>query len=56
MKKIIALISSTVGSFLGWWLGDRFGFVTACYLSILGMGLGLYLGRRLWQAYDNYFE
>jgi hypothetical protein len=36
-----------VGSWLGWWLGDHVGLMTAFILSMIGAGFGLYYGRRL---------
>ena len=49
MTKIIVMITSTVGSGIGWWLGDSFGIMTAFMLSIVGLAVGIYGGKRLAQ-------
>lgn len=49
MTKIIVMLTSTVGSGVGWWLGDSFGIMTAFMLSIVGMGVGMWSGKRLAQ-------
>lgn len=54
MKKGIVFVSTTLVSYFGWWLGSLVGFITACYLSILGMGVGLYIGRKVCQKYEDY--
>lgn len=51
MTKIIVMITSTVGSGVGWWLGDSFGIMTAFMLSIVGLALGVYAGKRLAQRW-----
>jgi hypothetical protein len=49
MKKIIVAIITIICGWLGWWLGDLFGLMTAFMLSMAGTGLGIYFGRRLIQ-------
>jgi uncharacterized membrane protein YjjP (DUF1212 family) len=51
METLIVLISSTVFSALGWWIGDFIGMGTAFVLSIVGTAVGVYLGRRFVQDY-----
>lgn len=46
MTKLFGFIGATVGSSLGWWLGQRAGLMTAFLLSTVGAGIGLYFGRR----------
>jgi uncharacterized membrane protein YbhN (UPF0104 family) len=46
MKKLLALVGSTLGSSLGWWLGTGGGFMAAFLLSVVGGGLGIYAGFR----------
>ena len=46
MKKLLALVGSTAGSSLGWWLGTRGGFMAAFMLSVVGAGFGIYAGFR----------
>jgi hypothetical protein len=47
MKKLVALVFSTMGSALGWWLGSYAGIMTAYMMSMLGFGIGLWAGARL---------
>jgi hypothetical protein len=51
MEKLLILILTTVGGYLGWWLGEPVGFMTAFMLSIVGSGLGLYVSRRIVRDY-----
>ncbi|HEY1951982.1 MAG TPA: hypothetical protein VGG76_04190 [Gemmatimonadaceae bacterium] len=52
MGKLFAFIGSTIGGYIGWALGARFGFTTAFMVSMVGTGLGIYYGRRVAQYYD----
>ena len=52
MAKLLGWIGATLGSALGWWLGAPAGMMTAFFVSVLGTGVGLYLGR--WVA-TEYF-
>ncbi len=47
MKKVIIMITTTVGSAVGWWLGSDFGIMTAFMVSIVGFALGVYYGNKL---------
>lgn len=47
MTKIFGLVGSFLGGTVGWWLGAFVGIMTAFSLSIVGTGLGLYIGRRV---------
>jgi hypothetical protein len=38
-----------IGGYLGWGLGDYIGIMTAVLLSAVGTGLGLYIGRLLYE-------
>lgn len=51
MKKICLLVSITLCSWLGWWLGDQFGMMTAYLLSFVGSILGVFVGCRLNRDY-----
>ncbi len=46
MTKILATLGSFVGGSIGWWMGAGFGTMTAFMLSIVGTGVGIYLGRQ----------
>jgi hypothetical protein len=49
--KWLGWIGSIVGSYAGWYLGAPDGIMTAFMLSMVGMGAGLYLGRRVARDY-----
>lgn len=49
--KWLGWIGSIVGSYAGWCLGAPVGIMTAFMLSMVGMGAGLYLGRRVARDY-----
>jgi hypothetical protein len=54
VKGLLAFVGMTVGSYVGWWLGDQVGFITACFASVIGTAAGLYAGRLAFQRYDDY--
>jgi hypothetical protein len=47
MTKLCGFVGATIGSYVGWALGVRFGFMTAFFVSTIVSGVGLYLGRRV---------
>lgn len=47
MTKLIIFVGATVGSGIGWWLGDFVGMFTAFTLSMVGTGIGMYAGHRI---------
>jgi uncharacterized membrane protein YeaQ/YmgE (transglycosylase-associated protein family) len=44
---LLGLVGATVGGGFGWWLGARHGIMTAFILSMVGTGVGLYIGKRI---------
>jgi len=46
MSRMIDLLGMTVGGWVGWAIGDTISLFVAIILSIVGTGVGLYLGRR----------
>lgn len=52
MRKLLVLIGTTIGSGIGWWLGDKFGLMTAFMLSIVGTGVGMYYGIKMAKEYE----
>ena len=53
MNKLPIFVGMTVGGWMGWWLGERFGIMTAFVLSTLGSIGGVILG---WQIGRNWFS
>jgi cadmium resistance protein CadD (predicted permease) len=46
---ILILLAATIGGAIGWWLGEFVGFMTAFFLSVVGMAAGIYIARK-WAA------
>ena len=51
MKKIVLLLSITFFGWVGWWLGARFGIMTAYWISFAGSLAGVYVGCRINRDY-----
>jgi uncharacterized membrane protein YeaQ/YmgE (transglycosylase-associated protein family) len=51
MTKLLGFIGATVGSAVGWWAGAPVGTTTAFMLSMVGTGVGMYVGRRVGDHY-----
>jgi hypothetical protein len=47
MTKVLAFFGMSIGGWIGWALGAPMGMFAAFILSIVGTGLGLYLGKRI---------
>ncbi|MDD3179449.1 MAG: hypothetical protein PHQ04_03770 [Opitutaceae bacterium] len=47
MLKLFPLGGAMLGGYVGWFLGDRFGFGVAFVLSSIGSLVGVYLGWKL---------
>jgi len=47
MKKVLIIMSISIGAWIGWWLGKYVGFMTAYFLSVFGGSAGLYIGRKI---------
>ena len=52
LTKLLVFIGGTVGGGIGWWAGEKAGFMTAFIVSMVGTGLGIYAGKRLGDHYD----
>jgi hypothetical protein len=46
MGRMVDFLGMTLGGWLGWAIGDRLSLFVGILLSIVGTGVGLYLGRR----------
>jgi len=51
MAKLLYVILSTLGGWMGWALGDRFGIMAAFLLSLVGTAIGVYFARRINRMY-----
>ena len=51
MNKLCIFGGTTIGSYLGWFLGDRFGLMTAFWLSGAGSLLGVWAGWKIAQRF-----
>ena len=51
MKKLLLILSITIGGWIGWWIGEHIGIMTAYFLSVLGAAAGLYFGRKIMSNY-----
>jgi hypothetical protein len=51
MKKVLIIVSISIGGWIGWWLGDHFGLMTAYLLSVVGGAAGLCIGRKIMSDY-----
>ncbi len=51
MGKLAAFLGATVGGASGGWLGAKYGTMTGFFLSVLGTGIGIYLGKRWGDQY-----
>ena len=51
MGMILYLGLSTLGGWVGWALGNPFGFMTAFFLSMVGTAIGVYFARRISRTY-----
>jgi hypothetical protein len=47
LSTLLAWVAATILGGIGWWAGAMEGMFTAFVLSMVGTGVGLYLGRRL---------
>jgi hypothetical protein len=51
MERLLGFIGATVLGAVGWWIGGHAGFMTAFVLSMVGTGIGVYIGRRAARDY-----
>ena len=51
MEWLLGFVGATLLGSVGWWAGEYVGFMTAFVLSMVGSGVGLYLGRRMAREY-----
>jgi len=51
MNKLCIFIGMTVLGWIGWWIGDKIGFMTGFVLSGIGSVAGVYVGWRINRDY-----
>lgn len=51
MKNLCIFMAVTVFGYIGWWLGARFGIMTAFFISTIGSIFGVYAGWRIYRDY-----
>jgi hypothetical protein len=51
METLFGFIGATILGGVGWWIGERVGFMTAFMISTVTSGVGLYYGRRFFRDY-----
>lgn len=51
MRKFLIFAGMTVGGWVGWWLGGRFGVMTAFIVSTLGSIGGVIIGWKIGREY-----
>jgi hypothetical protein len=52
MIKLAGFGGGTVGSYVGWALGAKFGFMAAFILSMIGTGVGMYYAVKFAKQYN----
>jgi hypothetical protein len=53
VNKLCTLAGATIGGYVGWYLCDGFGMVTAFLASGVGSVIGVYLGWKLAQKIEG---
>ena len=51
MAGILVMVGASVGGWIGWSLGERFGIMTAFFLSLVGTAFGVWGANRLKRQY-----
>ncbi|MEP7345235.1 MAG: hypothetical protein ABI877_08205 [Gemmatimonadaceae bacterium] len=51
MEKLFIFLGATIAGYVGWWLGDFVGIMTAFIVSTIFTGYGMYVGRRAARHY-----
>jgi len=51
ITRLLGFVGATLGGTIGWYLGAPVGMMTAFVLSIIGTGVGMYLGVKIARQY-----
>lgn len=52
LSKLLAIVGSVIGGYVGWAIGEPVGLFTAFVISVVGTGVGIYWGRRIGRRYE----
>lgn len=52
MRKVFTLVGAIIGGWLGWYAGALVSLPVAFLLSMIGTGIGMYVGIRAAQNYS----
>jgi hypothetical protein len=51
LGKLLYFCLTMLGGWIGWALGERFGLMTAFFLSLVGTAFGIYASHRITRSY-----
>ncbi len=51
MRKLFGAIGATAGGWLGWYIGAPVSLMLAFLVSMVGTGIGMYMGYRMAARY-----
>jgi hypothetical protein len=51
LKKMFVFIFTTIGGSLGWWAGAPWGIMGSFMVSMVGTGVGMYVGFKAAERY-----
>ena len=51
MNKVFIFVGMTILGWVGWWIGNKIGFITGFALSCIGSMAGVYVGWRINRDY-----
>jgi uncharacterized membrane protein YfcA len=47
VTKLLIFVGSTAGGYIGWWIGEEVGIMTAFIVSSIGTIAGIYAGYKI---------
>ena len=53
VRPLVLMIATSLGGWLGWVLGRPWGIMTAYFVAVAGVSVGLYVGRRIQHQLDD---
>lgn len=52
MRKLFGMLGATIGGYVGWGIGAPASMMLAFVLSMVGTGVGMYVGYRIAMHYS----